>query len=171
MSVMSNIFIEKIENTRAIESIRDEVYRWTIDAALFSGFCTTKEEAVQFANDRILIPFRTEVQKQHCFDIKINPSLTVGRTWLSERRNTMELRLSFIKIDEAFQRQGYAEHAIHLATQYACENGFSKMSLNVFGHLTHAAKLYQKLGFQVVEEFKKEGVLVRKEMEKIINDC
>jgi ribosomal protein S18 acetylase RimI-like enzyme len=52
-----------------------------------------------------------------------------------------------VRIDEAFQRRGYATQAFQKLETLVRDMGMSAISLHVFGHNTAARALYEKLGF------------------------
>jgi ribosomal protein S18 acetylase RimI-like enzyme len=65
-------------------------------------------------------------------------------------RNRVNARSAFVydvRIDEQFQRRGYATQAFEALEVLARDMGIATIGLHVFGHNTAARALYEKLGF------------------------
>ncbi len=160
----------KMKDSELIHALKYEVFEWAIDAALLSGSCKTKKEATVFYTKNILDVFRTFPDKQHCFQIQLDGHGVIGRAWLMERtfheEGQTELRISYIKLDESYQRKGFASETFRRIGEYALKQNITLLSLNVFGHLSYAKRLYERLGFQVVEDRKIAGKSIATEMIK-----
>lgn len=62
------------------------------------------------------------------------------------------LFLDALCVDEAYQKKGVGSHLIQRTKQKAHESGYQVLSLIVFNDNTKAQRVYQKNGFEVVEE-------------------
>jgi GNAT superfamily N-acetyltransferase len=158
---MPSISIRVLEDPKDINALKEEVFAWAVHASQISGFCNDEKEAKELYTKGILDSFKYFPTKQHCFKIQLNNIDNVGRVWLMERplasEKKSELRVSYIKLDEPYQKKGFSEEVFRLINQYAYRNNFSLLSLNVFEHLQHAKNLYKRLGFFTVQEQYKEG--------------
>lgn len=52
----------------------------------------------------------------------------------------------------AWQGKGIGRQLINTVAQWACEQGFSSLTLTTFRHVAWNAPLYQHLGFEILEE-------------------
>jgi ribosomal protein S18 acetylase RimI-like enzyme len=96
-----------------------------------------------------LLPDGLRSVDQHLFSIKNESEDQVGVLWFAVR-NLGGKRTAFIydvRIDEAFQRRGYATQAFQALEILARDMRLAAISLHVFGHNTAARALYEKLGF------------------------
>ena len=162
---MSNIALLKMNEDEAITCLSKEVFRWAIRSSLESKLFSDETAAKAFAQKKVTDVFEQKPSMQHCFFIYDDTAGVIGRIWLTERSDK-ELRLAYIIIDEKFQKQGFALTAIQLLDDYAYKHNFERLSLNVFGHLDHAKRLYLKYGFKVTEEHREQGQLITTEMIK-----
>ena len=102
-----------------------------------------------------LLPDGLSSVDQHLFSIKNETGTQVGILWFAVR-NQGGKRSAFIydvRIDEAFQRRGYAMQAFQALEMLARDMGLTAISLHVFGHNTAARALYEKLGFVTTNLF------------------
>lgn len=155
----------RICNGGEISKIKDEVFLWAVTASVLSGFCKDDQEASSLYGQHILKTFNDMPEKQHCFKITLNKTEQVGKVWLMER-GISDLRVSFIGLDKEHQKRGYAAEVFRMIEKYALKIDFNTLSLNVFSHLPHAKRLYEKIGFVVKNETKKGEKIVATEMEK-----
>jgi ribosomal protein S18 acetylase RimI-like enzyme len=98
-----------------------------------------------------LLPDGVRTAKQHLFSIRDDAGENVGMIWFAEREQGGK-RAAFIydvRIDEAFQRRGYATQAFQALEKVVRDMGLAAISLHVFGHNTAARALYEKLGFVI----------------------
>jgi ribosomal protein S18 acetylase RimI-like enzyme len=131
-------FLEPAIAEYAAEHIRGG--RWNQEEALEES----RKEYMQ------LLPDGVHTAKQHLFSIRDDSSTKVGMIWFAEREQGAD-RSAFvydIRIDEAFQRRGYATQAFQALETLVRGMGMSAISLHVFGHNTAARALYDKLGFE-----------------------
>jgi ribosomal protein S18 acetylase RimI-like enzyme len=97
-----------------------------------------------------LLPDGVHTAKQHLFSIRDEAGAQVGMIWFAERERGAD-RSAFVydvRIDEAFQRRGYATQAFQALERLVRDMGITAISLHVFGHNTAARALYEKLGFE-----------------------
>ena len=97
-----------------------------------------------------LLPDGLSSVDQHLFSIKNDSGANVGLLWFAVR-NQGGKRSAFIydaRVDEPFQRRGYATQAFQALEMLARDMGITAISLHVFGHNTAARALYEKLGFE-----------------------
>ncbi len=76
---------------------------------------------------------------------------TVGSLWVGTQRP-----MAFVYdvvVDEAHRRKGYGAGLMRAGALWAQERGAHAIGLNVFGHNDGARALYDRLGYQVTEEF------------------
>jgi ribosomal protein S18 acetylase RimI-like enzyme len=119
--------------------------RWRPEEALEES----RKEYIQ------LLPDGLRSVDQHLFSIKNEAGTQVGMLWFAVR-NQGGKRSAFIydvRIDEAFQRRGYAMQAFQALEILARDMGLTTISLHVFGHNTAARALYEKLGFVTTNLF------------------
>ena len=162
--------IKYSNNSEFVSKLRQEVFTFGYNSALDSGLFDTLAEAQQFAKQVIIDAFENAPNKQHCFEICSDNNM-VGCAWLRDKHSPEtqgEIRLSYIRIDPTYRRQGIASRSIKLLEEYAIKLGFTNMSLNVFSSLCHAKNLYERLGFKIVHETDKHGKIVTIEMVKLL---
>jgi ribosomal protein S18 acetylase RimI-like enzyme len=170
---MHRLIIHKIANNdQAFCGLVREVYKWGANSARLSGLYADPEKAKAFARTKVLDVFEKNLSKQHCLSLGTQEFETVGRAWLTDKstlgQDPAELRVCYLKIDEQHQRQGLGKEAMLLLEEYATTHGFGLMTLNVFGHLPHAANLYSSLNFRTVDQMLVDGKIVATEMRKLI---
>lgn len=164
---MNNINLIRLSDIDVINKLKKDIFDWAIQASLESGFCKDKKEASDLYTQRILQVFSDNSSGQHCFNVCLNNDFMIGRVWLMER--DLDLRISYIGLDELYQKQGHAWRVIKLVERYANKINFNQLSLNVFSHLPHAKRLYERLGFVVTKDVRQDGRLVTSEMVKEIH--
>src|SRR5262245_44401189 len=92
------------------------------------------------AEFRALLPNGVNSAGQHLFAIKDEAETQVGILWFAVRDKNGK-RSAFIydvRIDEEFQRRGYAMQAFQALEALAREMSLAAISLHVFGHNTAA---------------------------------
>jgi ribosomal protein S18 acetylase RimI-like enzyme len=112
----------------------------------------SQEEALEESRKEYmqLLPDGVHTPKQHLFSIRDDIGTKVGMLWFAERERGAD-RSAFVydvRIDEAFQRRGYATQAFQALETLVRGMGITAISLHVFGHNTAARALYEKLGFE-----------------------
>ncbi|WP_155371265.1 GNAT family N-acetyltransferase [Catellatospora vulcania] len=78
----------------------------------------------------------------------------VGTIWL---RHAFLPGMSFVfgvDVDPAHRGRGYGRAAMLIGEQATAAAGDAQLGLNVFGHNTVAVRLYDSLGYQVVEQYR-----------------
>lgn len=161
--------LNKITDDTCVGELKQEIYEWAQNAAQLSGLCDGEKQADQYATEKTLDVFKNYPSKHNFFEFKMG-SQVVGRAWMMQKDNTKqpEFRLAYIKVDEPYQKQKIAAEAIALLEAYSLEQGYNELTLNVFGHLQHAARLYKRLGYVSVNELKRNDRLIATEMAKTI---
>jgi ribosomal protein S18 acetylase RimI-like enzyme len=131
-------FLEPAITEYAAEHVK--AGRWSSEEAL-------EESRKEFTQ---LLPDGLSSVDQHLFSIKNDSGANVGLLWFAVRDQGGK-RSAFIydvRIDEPFQRRGYATQAFQALEMLARDMGITAISLHVFGHNTAARALYEKLGFE-----------------------
>lgn len=78
--------------------------------------------------------------------------IAVGRLWLSTEKS-----MSFVydlEVREEHRRKGYGAAIMNAAAAWSREHGHSSIGLNVFAHNPNARALYDKLGYEVTQDFR-----------------
>ena len=96
-----------------------------------------------------LLPDGLKTAKQHLFSIRDDSGANLGMLWFAvrERGASRSAFIYDVRIDEPFQRRGYATQAFQALETLARDMGITAISLHVFGHNMAARALYEKLGF------------------------
>ncbi|GAA2394276.1 hypothetical protein Cme02nite_08950 [Catellatospora methionotrophica] len=84
--------------------------------------------------------------------------VAVGTIWL---RHGFLPGLSFVfgvDVDPAFRGRGYGRAAMLIGERATAAAGDAQLGLNVFGHNTVAMRLYDSLGYRVVEQHRSQDV-------------
>jgi len=76
----------------------------------------------------------------------------VGSLWVTERDG--DLFIYDIVIDEAHRGSGHGTAAMQAVEKLARERGMAGIGLSVFAHNDGAIRLYERLGYEVVEAAK-----------------
>jgi len=76
----------------------------------------------------------------------------VGSLWIGDHHG--DLYVFDIVVDESARGRGYGTAALELVEERARERGATGVSLSVFAHNTGAQRLYERLGYEVVEKDK-----------------
>lgn len=76
----------------------------------------------------------------------------VGSLWLGDRDG--DLFIYDIMIDEAHRGRGHGTAAMRAVEELARKRGMAAIGLSVFAHNEGAIRLYERLGYEVVESAK-----------------
>ncbi len=147
---MKNVSLTKYTEVEIGEYINDVIKRFSVAIAK-AGV----ENAGVVAENKVVgefFPGRKSNDKQWVFHIQNSDTQeNIGWLWLADRGKG-ELRVADIQVDENHRQKGYATRAMIIAEELARDREFSLLSLNVFDDNEIAKKMYQRLGYSVVEE-------------------
>ncbi|HEU5374646.1 MAG TPA: GNAT family N-acetyltransferase [Ktedonobacteraceae bacterium] len=112
-----------------------------------------EEEAVEKSRQEFqsLLPDGIATPNHSLFTLVNEAQQKVGILWFA-RRESQGQPAAFVydvRIDERFQRQGYASQAFHEMEKKVRELGWNRISLHVFGNNRAALDLYKKLGYEM----------------------
>lgn len=91
------------------------------------------------------------------FEIKDSSGRKIGDAVVL-KRSDKELYLNWLGINKPERGQGYATSVMETAVEWGKKNGFEKLTLEVPGNSPDARHIYEKLGFRVIAESKKDRV-------------
>ncbi|MEV4417086.1 GNAT family N-acetyltransferase [Catellatospora sp. NPDC049609] len=93
----------------------------------------------------------TDGQRFHCL---VHDGQVVGTIWLEHALLPGVSFVNGVDVGAAHRGRGYGRAAMLLGAQATAAAGDAQLALNVFGHNTVARRLYDSLGYQVVEQFR-----------------
>jgi GNAT superfamily N-acetyltransferase len=97
-----------------------------------------------------LLPDGLTTAHHHFFVARVD-GVRVGTLWIGTERP-----MAFVYdvvVDEAHRRRGHGAGLMRAGARWARERGHHALGLNVFGHNHGARALYDRLGYQVTEQF------------------
>lgn len=97
-----------------------------------------------------LLPDGLATVHHHFFVARVD-GVRVGTLWIGTERP-----VGFVYdvvVDEAHRRRGHGAGLMRAGARWAREHGHHALGLNVFGHNHGARALYDRLGYQVTEQF------------------
>jgi ribosomal protein S18 acetylase RimI-like enzyme len=118
-----------------------------------AGFWTPSE-GLQRSREEFdhLLPDGRAAPRSWIYSIVNERAEKVGVIWYKPLSDAADNRTAYIYdliVFEPFRRQGYAAQAMRRLEDFARQEGFVSMALNVFGHNQGAIDLYRKLGYSV----------------------
>jgi ribosomal protein S18 acetylase RimI-like enzyme len=90
----------------------------------------------------------------HGFHCVAHDGQVVGTIWLRHGHMTGVSYVFGVEVHAEHRGRGYGRAAMLVGEQAAAAAGDAQLGLNVFGHNTVAMRLYESLGYQVVEQFR-----------------
>ena len=158
--------MKKIKLIQYAESEIDNYIDVVIEQFSVALAKTGIQDAAVIAENKVIgefFPGRKPNDKQFVFHIQdVDTGTQVGWIWLADRGNT-ELRVADLHIHEVNRGLEYGAASMIVAEQFAIDKGFLTISLNVFDENVVAKKMYERLGYKVIEEGNG-----RSEMHKVI---
>jgi ribosomal protein S18 acetylase RimI-like enzyme len=111
-----------------------------------SGVCS-REQSMDYAKAIIndVLKDGLETKDQFLFQV-LKDGVSIGILWYG-KRTEHEAFIYDIELDEAYRGKGLGKQVMLLAENHAKQNGYTKMTLHVFGHNQTAISLYQKMGY------------------------
>ncbi|WP_216638423.1 GNAT family N-acetyltransferase [Endozoicomonas arenosclerae] len=100
-----------------------------------------------------LLPVGKETENNYFYHVieDVNQQ-KVGQIWVKiiDNIHTRSAFIYDIKIDELYQRKGYAKSALNTLESIVASFGASSLGLHVFSQNSAAIRLYNSVGFQTV---------------------
>lgn len=114
------------------------------------------DEALPMAEESFhkLLPDGLATPNQHLFSIEDEVlGEKVGMLWFAvqERSARSQVFVYDVRIDEAYRRRGYGMRAFEALEGKVRGLGLTSIMLHVFGHNQAARRMYEKLGYEVVD--------------------
>lgn len=112
----------------------------------------TEEESIEKSRQEThdLLPDGVATPNHYLFTLVNEAQQKVGVLWFAMRESQGQPSAFVydVRIDEAFQRQGYASQAFREMENRVRALGWNRISLHVFGNNHAARSMYEKLGYE-----------------------